>query len=91
MARVAVNDRRAMLATSTPISNSDANARPNGTLVMGFFITSEWQKRLENRLLQQLQIEDNPSALGNAFVLDITASRLSTNSDAHSQNDSSSH
>ena len=69
-------DRLPLLATSTPISDSAGERRPNGSLVMGFFITREWQKNLENRLLQQLQIQSNPSSLGNAFVLDITAKHL---------------
>lgn len=71
-------DRRPLLATSTPISNSSGQRLPNGSLVMGFFITHEWKKTLENRLLQQLQIEDNPSAPGNAFVLDISAKHLNS-------------
>lgn len=71
-------DRRPMLATSTPISNSDADAPPNGTLVMGFFITREWQKSLENRLLQQVALEDNPSAPGKAFPLEIRSKQMSS-------------
>ncbi len=69
-------DRHPMLATSTPISNSDADERSNGTLVMGFFITSEWQKGLENRLLQKLVLEDNSRTPGKVFALDINSKQM---------------
>lgn len=45
---------------------------------MGFFITDEWHKSLENRLLQQVVLEDNPSAPGKAFALEIRSKQMSS-------------
>lgn len=71
-------NRYPMLATSTPISNSDADKRPNGSLVMGFFVTRDWQKALENQLLQQLTLEESPATQGKAFPLDIRSKQMSS-------------